>query len=53
MSFVPHPVQSKSNSSNVGVEIAMQLNIGAISEGLDFLEADAIGDQYGGEQAYN
>ena len=34
MSFVPHPVQLQSNSSNVGVEIAIQLNIGAILKGL-------------------
>ena len=36
MSFVPHPVQFQSNSSNVGVsvEIAIQPNIGAILKGL-------------------
>ena len=30
MSFVPHPVQLKSNLSNVAAEIAIQLNTGAI-----------------------
>ena len=34
MSFVPHPVRLQSNSSNVGVEIAIQLNIKAILKGL-------------------
>ena len=36
VSFVPHLVQLKSNSSNVAVEIAIQLNTEAILKGLIF-----------------
>ena len=48
MSFVPHPVQLKSNSSNVAAEICNTTKYWRLPNVLDFLEADAIGDQHGG-----